>query len=136
MKFYFAYGANMSLSSMTYRCPDAEPVQSFYLRDWRLRLYNHATVEPAPGHTVPGALWRITPECEQYLDWFEGYPVYYRKQELEQDGIRFMIYLMNEPLGGTPGQVYVDLLHEGYRDWQLPPACLDQVHRDANQIAC
>lgn len=119
-RLYFAYGANMSLDSMGYRCPDAEPVRSFYLRDWRLRLHTHATVEPARGHSVPGALWRITPECEQYLDCFEGYPYYYRKQELEQDGVRFMVYVMNDTRGGSPSDDYVDLLREGYQDWNLP----------------
>lgn len=128
-RFYFAYGANMSVDSMAYRCPDAEPVGSFFLRDWRLRLHNHATVEPAKGHSVPGALWRITPECEQYLDMFEGYPYYYRKQELEQDGVRFMVYVMNEPASGNPSDGYVDLLFEGYRDWNLP---LDNLYRTLN----
>ena len=128
-RLYFAYGANMSIASMAYRCPDAEPVRRFFLKDWRLRLHNHATVEPAPGHSVPGALWRITPECEAYLDMFEGYPYYYHKQELEQDGVRFMVYIMNEPASGDPSDGYIDLLQEGYRDWRLP---VDYLHRSIN----
>ena len=128
-RLYFAYGANMSITSMAYRCPAAEPVESFFLRDWRLRLHNHATIEPATGHSVPGALWRITEECEQYLDMFEGYPYYYRKQELEQDGVRFMVYVMNDSGGGDPSDSYVELLFEGYRDWNLPE---DNLHRTLN----
>ena len=128
-RFYFAYGANMSLDSMAYRCPRARPVRSFFLRDWRLRLHNHATIEPSPGHSVPGALWRITPECEQYLDMFEGWPYYYLKQELEQDGVRFMVYVMNDTSGGSPTDGYVELLEEGYQDWNLP---LEHLHKTVN----
>ena len=127
-RLYFAYGANMSINSMNYRCPDAEPVRRFFLRDWRLRLHNHATIEPAPGHNVPGALWSITPECEQYLDMFEGYPYYYQKQDLEQDGVKFMVYVMNGS-GGEPSPAYVDLLFEGYEDWNLP---MEHLHKTIN----
>ena len=134
-QLYFAYGANLSVDSMAWRCPRAQPVTSFYLRDWRLELHCHATIRPSPGDTVAGALWRITPDCEASLDRFEGYPVYYRKQTLEQDGIRFMVYEMNRPLSGSPGQGYVDLLVEGYQDWQLPLNALHQA-QNRESIAC
>ena len=124
-QFYFAYGANLSVDSMAWRCPRARPVTAWYLRDWRLELHCHATIQPSPGDSVAGALWQITPDCETSLDRFEGYPVYYRKEILNQDGIEFMVYLMNEPLSGRPGSGYVDLLTEGYQDWQLPLAALE-----------
>lgn len=126
-KFYFAYGANMSLDSMRMRCPQARPVRSFYLRDWRLWLHNHATIQPAPGHCVPGALWSITPGCERSLDMFEGWPVYYDKQYLTQDGEKFMVYVMNEPAWGDPSTGYIQLLEEGYQDWNLPPSVLEET---------
>ena len=76
---YFAYGANMSIDAMAFRCPAARPVQTLCMRDWRLRFYSHATIEPCEGAEVPGVLWQITPECELALDIFEGHPVYYTK---------------------------------------------------------
>jgi gamma-glutamylcyclotransferase len=137
MKIYFAYGANLSLDSMSWRCPDAEPVTAFYLRDWRLELHCHATIRPSAGDCVAGALWSITPDCEASLDAFEGYPVYYHKQIVQQDGIEFMVYVMNEPLSGRPGSSYVNLLAEGYQDWQLPlPALLQAVSGYRDPIAC
>jgi len=135
-QLYFAYGANLSLDSMSWRCPRARPLTAFYLRDWRLELHCHATIRPSAGDCVAGALWSITPDCEAGLDSFEGYPVYYRKQIVEQDGIQFMIYVMNEPLSGSPGRGYVDLLREGYRDWHLPEPWLDRAHHAHDQIAC
>ena len=136
-QLYFAYGANLSLDSMSWRCPDARPVTDWYLRDWRLELHSHATITPSPGDWVAGALWQITPDCEASLDRFEGYPTYYRKQILCQDGIEFMVYLMNEPLGGQPGSGYVDLLVEGYQDWRLPlPALRRAVSGYRDSITC
>ncbi len=119
MKLYFAYGANLSKDSMAYRCPQAKPFQSFYLRGWELGFATHATIRPNPGRVVPGALWRITDDCEWSLDSFEGYPKYYGKRILEQDGHEFMVYVMNNPKYGTTYESYVDLIHAGYQDWNL-----------------
>jgi len=126
-KLYFAYGANLSLASMKSRCPSATPMQSFYLRDWRLKLYNHATIAPAKGYCVAGALWSITTNCENSLDMFEGWPIYYQKQELEQDGARFMVYTMTEPAWGNPSVGYMKLLQQGYDDWNLPQSWLQET---------
>jgi len=124
MKLYFAYGANLSRDSMSHRCPQARPFQSFYLRGWELGFATHATIRPNPGKVVPGALWRITDDCEWNLDSFEGYPKYYGKRILEQDGYEFMVYVMNNPQYGTTYESYVDLIHAGYQDWNLDSAPL------------
>ena len=125
---YFAYGANMPFEHMAWRCPAATPVGAFLLRDWRLVFCIHATIEPAPGHVVPGCLWNITAEDELHLDAFEGFPNYYSKMYLEQDGERFMVYDMHPPLSYTaPSPSYVDTLQQGYYDWNLPVDYLDEA---------
>lgn len=118
---YFAYGANMSRTSMSIRCPHAEPVRAFHLQGWRLVFDNHATIVPEPGSTVAGCLWNITDLCEAHLDEFEGYPDYYNKTWITQQGFTFMVYIMNPPLNfnNIPHQSYTDLLEEGYQDWNL-----------------
>jgi gamma-glutamylcyclotransferase len=127
MKFYFAYGANLSREGMAYRCPDATPYQKFTLRGWRLDFAHHATIVPHPGRSVEGALWKITEDCERSLDQFEGYPSYYSKRILAQDGREFMVYIMNPPLAGSPGVGYLDIIEQGYRDWNLDFDCLDRA---------
>lgn len=119
MKLYFAYGANLSHDSMYMRCPQARQFQSFYLRGWELDFATHATIRPNPAKTVAGALWRITEDCERSLDVFEGYPVYYDKRILAQDGYEFMVYVMNDPKFGSTYASYVDLIESGYEDWRL-----------------
>ena len=127
MKFYFAYGANLSREGMAYRCPDATPYQKFTLRGWRLDFAHHATIVPHPGRSVEGALWKITEDCERSLDQFEGYPSYYSKRILAQDGREFMVYIMNPPLTGSPGVGYLDILEQGSRDLNLDFDCLDRA---------
>lgn len=127
MKLYFAYGANLSREGMSFRCPQAVPYRRFTLRGWRLDFAHHATIIPHPGRSVEGALWRITEDCERSLDMFEGYPSYYTKRILEQDGQEFMVYIMNPPLSGSPGVGYLDIIEQGYRDWNLDFDCLDRA---------
>lgn len=118
----------MAVESMRFRCPEAVALGAFILRDWRLVFCHHATIEPAPGHSVPGCLWNITPVCEEALDQFEGFPYYYTKMWLEQDGDTFMAYDMNPPLTySAPSPGYVELLQQGYHDWDLPVDNLDEA---------
>jgi gamma-glutamylcyclotransferase (GGCT)/AIG2-like uncharacterized protein YtfP len=123
---YFAYGANMHPGSMQWRCPKALAKQAFILRDWELKFYNHATIEPKKGATVAGVLWEITAECEQSLDAFEGYPNYYTKQTWIQDDTQFFFYEMTSPKSGKPSEGYVLDIEDSYAFWQLPKDLLTQ----------
>lgn len=127
---YFAYGANMHPGHMRYRCPQAQAKGAFMLRDWRLRFYCHATVEHRKGSECPGVLWSITPECEQNLDRFEGFPYYYTKRTWIQDGVQFFFYEMNEPRSGTPGPGYVQDIRESYDFWGIHKQHLNCVIYD------
>lgn len=124
MTLYFAYGANLNRESMSWRCPQAQPLRAVYLRDWRLTFLTHATIEPSAGAQVPGALWLLTPECEHSLDQFEGYPTYYRKQYITIDGERAMVYVMNRRGTAEPSAGYVTTIAEGYTNWGLDPQWL------------
>ena len=124
MKLYLAYGANLSLAGMKFRCPDARPVKRLILQNWELGFSGVATIRPKLGSHVHGALWQLTKACEDSLDVFEGYPSLYRKVWLEQGGIEFMAYVMNRTDPRRPSQGYLDTITEGYRDWRLPVANL------------
>lgn len=70
-RLYFAYGSNLNLAQMARRCPAAQPVHPYRLADWRLVFRLGADIEPSNGNHVDGALWRITPACEDVLAYFE-----------------------------------------------------------------
>jgi gamma-glutamylcyclotransferase (GGCT)/AIG2-like uncharacterized protein YtfP len=124
MKLYFAYGANLNIESMRHRCPGAVAIQPWYLDDHRLAFSGVATVQPAPGQRVPGALWAITNECERSLDRFEAYPSLYRKEQVQLDGRPVMFYVMNQDPPAEPAVDYLMTIAEGYEDFGL---CLQDL---------
>lgn len=127
---YFAYGANMHPGHMAWRCPNARAHGAFVLRDWELKFYNHATIEPRKGATVSGVLWDITDECEASLDVFEGFPSYYTKQTWIQDDTQFFFYEMTTPKSGKPSEGYVLDIRDSYDFWGIPRQHLTQTLHD------
>jgi hypothetical protein len=127
---YFAYGANMHPGQMQWRCPRAQAQGAFVLRDWQLKFYSHATIEPQSGAECSGVLWAITAECEQSLDTFEGWPYYYTKRTWFQDGVQFFFYEMADPKSGTPSLGYVCNIADSYDFWGLPREQLDRLIYD------
>ena len=127
---YFAYGANLHPEAMQWRCPEAQAQGAFILRDWELRFYSHATIEPRKGAEVAGVLWEITEACEQSLDVFEGFPNYYTKRTWIQDDRQFFFYEMTTPKSGRPSEGYVLDIAESYAFWQLPQTLLTESLHD------
>jgi len=129
---YFAYGANMHPGHMSWRCPSAQAQGAFVLRDWQLKFYNHATIEPKKGAQVAGVLWSITEACERSLDAFEGFPSYYTKRTWIQDDTQFFFYEMTDPKSGRPSEGYVADIQDSYAFWQLPKTLLQEsLHEPA-----
>ena len=126
-RLYFAYGANMNMDSMSWRCPAARPIGAFELKDWILEFFGHASVRPEPGNSVHGVLWAITEECESDLDAFEGYPDYYIKKSWMQDDQHIMFYEMAGFKQGRPSPSYISDIRSSYHYWHLPVEYLDQA---------
>ena len=80
-RLYFAYGSNINLDQMAYRCPNATVLMPVVLSGYELTFRGGgvATVIPKKDSEVLGLMWSITPECEKSLDRYEGYPSFYHK---------------------------------------------------------
>ena len=73
MTLYFAYGANMERDAMRRRCPGAAARGIARLRGWRYVIAGgYGSVAPAPGCSVHGVLWRLTPRDLAALNIFES----------------------------------------------------------------
>ncbi len=131
MKYYIAYGSNLNVRQMKMRCPAAQVLGTSELQDYRLLFKGskagaYLTIKPEKGFSVPVAVWMVTPEDEEALDRYEGYPsVYYKKSmvlpvKVDHAGTvqrrRAFVYIMNEgmPLG-IPTSYYLNVCAEGYR---------------------
>ena len=127
-RYYFAYGSNMNLEQMKYRCPAAEVVENVRLENYRLAFRGRApgngvaTVLPEKGSYVEGVLWKITEACEKSLDFYEGFPSFYGKESesirvKNRDGVEkeVFVYMMN-----APHKDVLDGILEGCKDNQIP----------------
>ena len=137
MKYYIAYGSNLNKEQMAYRCPDAKPVGTAILQDYRLTFRGNshtgvANIEPEHGSSVPVGIWQISAKDEAALDIYEGYPHLYRKERLtvELDGkqITALVYVMT---GNRPAALATDLyfytILQGYKDFGLDKHVLNRA---------
>ena len=143
-RLYFAYGSNINLDQMEYRCPNAQVVGPVVLEDYKLLFRSNtrsagvATIKPHKGRKVYGLLWKITPECEKSLDIYEGWPRLYEKEDVtvrDSSGQEFtvMAYVMTdlckEP--ALPSSYYYRGIETGYRQNGLPVAALKKAWEHA-----
>ena len=127
---YFAYGSNLDLEQMAQRCPDALLVGPVTLQNYELQFRGSgfATVAPKKGSVVYGLVWKLTPQCEQSLDRYEGYPRHYTKETVTvKDAagteIPVMVYIMAEPYcrqPALPSPYYYRVIQRGFEANGLP----------------
>ena len=87
-RYYIAYGSNLNIDQMSYRCPRAKVVGTSEIPDFQLLFKGsksgaYLTIEPKKGEKVPVAVWEVTADDELSLDRYEGYPNFYYKTEVE-----------------------------------------------------
>ena len=146
-RLYFAYGSNINLEQMAYRCPNATVLMPVVLQGYELTYRGRgggvATVIPKEDSEVPGLMWSITPECEKSLDRYEGYPNFYHKTDVAvtdpETGkvYHVMMYEMDEKYKAPsiPSASYFGGIIEGYiqnsMDTRPLFKSLKQVEREA-----
>lgn len=144
-RLYLAYGSNLNLRQMKYRCPGAKLVGHAYIEDYRLIFRgsgsgNYLSIEPAYGKMVPCGVFSITANDEKNLDQYEGFPRFYRKKELttymnaENGDSRFvsaMVYYLPKSCdAGLPTTRYVLTCKQGYKDFGFDENALLQALND------
>lgn len=143
-RLYVAYGSNLHLEQMSYRCPDAKVFGTGVVKNHSLTFWGNwsgngvATILPEAAGDVPVAVWEISARDEENLDRYEGWPHLYRKEDIEvvmADGstITAMVYLMNERMGTRrvssciPSESYYNTILSGYRSFGFDPDVLSQA---------
>lgn len=144
-KLYIAYGSNLHLAQMRSRCPSASIYAKGVLNNWELvyrgsKTGSHATIRKKKGSTIPVLVWDIQPQDEKSLDMYEGFPVYYYKQnimvEIGGNRRKAMVYIMNDrALPGIPSPYYVNTIRQGYKDNGFD-MCVLQESLVVNSIEC
>ena len=141
-RLYVAYGSNLNLYQMKFRCPTARLVGTGIIKDHELQFKGRkdsafATIAPSEGGTVPVAVWELQPRDEKALDRYEGFPNYYFKQDIpvemkNGETVNGMVYIMNLRQDfGIPSPGYVQTVSEGYHNCRLDTAVLKNAIRQS-----
>ena len=140
-KYYIAYGSNMDVSQMAYRCPEATLVGLGEITGWEYLFKgsltgSYATIERKKGTApIPVYVWEVTEADERSLDRYEGYPNFYYKKDIRvklhstgKNAIG-MVYIMHEERSlGIPSLAYIRTCEEGYRNFGFDTKFLDAAY--------
>jgi len=126
-RYYWAYGSNLNVAQMRLRCPRAEKIGRLYGRCVRLAFRGGADVDIVVGKPdviCPGGLWKITPECEQQLDRWEGvvkgtYSKWFFEAEVRGKLESVLFYKKNSNGLLVPREEYYRTILRGYKDFNL-----------------
>ena len=142
MKNYAAYGSNLNIEQMAYRCPGAKLLGTAWLEDWQLlfkgsKTGSYLTIEPKKGCRVPLGIWRVNKADEHQLDIYEGYPDFYQKYEQTlnvclEDGTtkRMKVFFYAMPTSaklGLSSWRYLLVCLDGYQDFGFGSAFLEEA---------
>jgi len=127
MTLYFAYGSNMHRAAMQARCPGARAIGAARLEghEFFIGIDGWGSVRRAPGQTVHGVLWRLTPRDMAALHAYEllHKEIYLVRHLPVRVGSRTalsMVYLLRRPGTGRPKPGYAELCAAAARSWGLP----------------
>lgn len=142
-KYYIAYGSNLNIEQMRYRCPAATVVGTAIIKGYQLlfkgsKTGSYLTIEKNETKSVPVVVWSVMESDEKALDRYEGYPSFYYKAEMEIDVIgiktkkkyrkKAFVYIMHEDREiGIPSKYYVETCLNGYRSFGFSPRYLEEA---------
>ena len=150
-RYYIAYGSNLNIPQMRFRCPDARIIGTANLDGWELlfkgsKTGSYLTIEQKPGSTVPVAVWEVSEADERNLDRYEGFPTFYYKKEMNLTikGIktgklrnrRVFVYIMHEdsPIG-KPSHYYLATCIDGYKSFGFDLDVLANAYEKSKEAA-
>jgi len=112
---YFAYGSNMDLRQMRYRCPDAKLLGAGILPRHKFIINSRgvATLIPENRNKVYGLIFYLNEDDEDTLDRYEGVKGgYYYKDYIDiaskNGNIKCLIYFASDTKPGNPREGYLE----------------------------
>ncbi len=139
MRNYIAYGSNINLEQMAKRCPGSKVLGKSVIEDYKLMMYGRedefvaATIKPFEGSSVPVLVWQVDEADEKSLDGYEGWPDWYRKEDMEVEVngevVKAFVYLINEEGRQLmePSETYYNTIKGGYEAVGFDVKVLDEA---------
>ncbi len=127
---YAAYGSNINIDQMLFRCPSAQIKGVGYAENAELAFSKVADLKYKKGSKTPVVLWQISKEDEKKLDHYEGYPYKYTKTtvfaSVGKQRYPAMAYVRTgTPELEPPTDEYYNRIEAGYTYFNLDTAYLE-----------
>ena len=151
-KYYLAYGSNLSIANMGFRCLNAEMVGTGMLEGWQLVFNSYATIRENKEFNTPVLIWEISEQDEKSLDIYEGFPVVYFKRDFtlpvkDFDGkdlgnLTAMAYIMTPEAEREhskipiPSDLYYSIIKMGYQAFEFDRSILETARKEASTRWC
>ena len=136
-QLYIAYGSNINLEQMAYRCPHSKVLGISEIKDFELEFRGVATIVPKENASVPVLIWEFDERDLPILNRYEGWPRLYRQEKMsfELNGkiCEGMAYLMNYGEISPPSQQYYNTILQGYRENGLDESFLQKALENSFQ---
>lgn len=127
---YIAYGSNLDVEQMKWRCPNARFVRVSKLANFRLRFRRgFLTIEPAEGSEVPVVIWEIDDSDMDSLDRYEGHAYY---KIVLPGGFAYVMYT-KYPLG-KPTSMYLKTVVNGYDYFGFDLDILQEAYDEVSEM--
>lgn len=137
-QLYIAYGSNINLEQMAYRCPHSKVVGTSEIKNFELEFRGVATIVSKENASVPVLIWELDERDLPTLNRYEGYPRLYRQEKMnfELDGQSYegMAYLMNHGEISPPSQQYYNTILQGYKENGLDESYLQKALENSLQM--
>jgi len=139
MRYYLAYGSNLNVDQMNWRCPGAKIVDTAIIKGWELsfkgsKTGSYLTIDKALHGSVPVAVWAVTEADEAALDRYEGFPSFYFKRDFivtfDRSGEKhrcFAYIMRSDAKYGLPTHGYYFTCAEGYRNFGFDEKYLEDA---------
>ncbi|MGH9679184.1 MAG: gamma-glutamylcyclotransferase family protein [Candidatus Acidiferrales bacterium] len=138
--WHFAYGSNMSRAQMISRAGNILEERNAHLPNYELRFNKKvrggtagANVQPAPGKTVYGVLYKIEESSFRSLDRYEGVPEHYRRIEVRVtpengDPVPAQVYIASRVEKGLrPAAHYLQTILDGAGEHSFPASYIGEI---------
>lgn len=124
---YCAYGSNCEFGQMNYRCPNSKRIGVGSIDGWKLVFKYHADiVKDEEAENLPVVLWDIADEDWEWLDIYEGFPLYYDKKKINVNFnggvVEAVVYVMTRHIRNKielPSHDYFEVIKNGYEENEM-----------------
>jgi len=138
--WHFAYGSNMNRAQMLSRAGKILEEHNASLPNFEVRFNKKvrggtagANIQPSPGNTVHGVLYKIEEGAMRSLDRYEGVPDHYRRIEVQvtpEGGppVPAQIYIASKVEKGLrPSPSYLQSMLDGAGEHNLPASYIGEL---------